>query len=83
MNRFETLSRIPKNEEGREEFGELVTSIKTQEETEGNPRHLADMEYIETKEIVAVVEDMKLGELDLERVEKTCDYPKTGYIPFI
>ena len=25
---------------------------------------------------------MELGELDLEGIEKACDNPKTGYIPF-
>jgi hypothetical protein len=29
-----------------------------------------------------VVEDTDLGELDLEGIEKACDNPKTGYIPF-
>jgi hypothetical protein len=30
-----------------------------------------------------VIENMELGELDLECIEKACDNPKTGYIPFI
>ena len=29
-----------------------------------------------------VVEDMDLGEMDLEGIEKACDNPKTGYISF-
>ena len=28
------------------------------------------------------MEDMELGELDLEGIEKACDNLKTGYIPF-
>ena len=28
------------------------------------------------------VEDMELGELDLEGIEKACANPKTGYISF-
>ena len=31
---------------------------------------------------MVVVEDMELGELDLEGIEKACDNPKIGYIPF-
>ena len=40
------------------------------------------MEQIGTKEVGGNVEDMELGELDLEGIEKACDNPKIGYIPF-
>ena len=46
-------------------------------ETEGNPRILVDMERTEVEEIVVVVEDMELGELELEGIEKACDNTKT------
>jgi hypothetical protein len=29
-----------------------------------------------------VIEDMELGELDLDGIEKSCDNPTSGYIPF-
>ena len=40
------------------------------------------MEQTETKEVGVVVEDMELGELDLEGIEKACDNPKIVYITF-
>ena len=40
------------------------------------------MEQTGTEEVGGNVEDMELGELDLEGIEKSCDNIKTGYIPF-
>jgi hypothetical protein len=40
------------------------------------------MNQIGTEEVGGNVEDMELGELDLEGIEKECDNLKDGYIPF-
>ena len=40
------------------------------------------MEQTETEGGGGNVDDMELGELDLEGIEETCDNPKTGYISF-
>ena len=49
---------------------------------EENPRKGVNLDGIKAEEIVPIAEDMELGELDLEGIEKACDNPKTGYIPF-
>jgi len=46
------------------------------------PQHLEATKQTGTEEIEVDVEDMELGELDLEGIEKACANPKTGYITF-
>ena len=40
------------------------------------------MDWTKVEEIIPISEDMELGELDMEGIEKACDNPKYGYIPF-
>ena len=40
------------------------------------------MEEVVADKIMLPIEDMELGDLDLEGIEKACDDPQEGYIPF-
>ena len=64
-------------------IGDQITQSKDKEMVEDYPRHSKVMEQTEIEDGVGNVDDMELGELDLEGIEKACDNPKTGYIPSI
>lgn len=81
-NRFETLSKILEKEEERVDPEEVGTSEEPLKETKETPWQGVHPNETEAEEITSVVEDMELGDLDLEGIEKACDNPKTGYIPF-
>ena len=70
-----------KEADGRPAKGDPLTKIKDTKLTNEAPIHSANMEQIGTEE-GGNVEDMELGELDLEGIEKACDNLKTRYILF-
>ena len=71
-----------KGADGRPVKGDPLTQSLDTELTEETPIHSENMEQTITKEVGGNVEDMELGELDLEGIEKACDNLKTRYIPF-
>ena len=56
---------------------------KDREKTKEDLGHPENMLHTRIDEVGGNVEDVELGELDLEGIEKTCDNLKTWYIPFI
>ena len=53
-----------------------------EQKTVGEPQNLIVAEQTGSDDTEMAVEDMELGELDLEGIEKAYNNPKTGYIPF-
>ena len=81
-NCYDALSKLTNNKEGSGDKGEKGTQRKGKEKDVEEPWHSKVEEQIETEEIEVDVEDMELGEIDLDGIEKACANPKTGYISF-
>lgn len=79
---FEILSKILEKEEERVDPAEAKTSKEPLKEIEETARQVVQSDGTEVEEITPVTKDMELGDLDLEGIEKACDNPKIGYIPF-
>ena len=82
LNRYETLGEIMASEEESAKYEKATPAKEGKKDKEALSRKGGETKEVTTDKIMLPAEDMELGELDLEGIEKACDDPKDGYIPF-